>query len=361
MFRRILAALAAVVVLALPVRADGLGIGDDAPKLGVKEFVKGDAVKEFEKGKIYVVEFWATWCGPCIQSIPHLTELQKKHKDAVFIGVSVFENEPDRVKPFVEKMGDKMAYRVAMDDVPEGSKPNDGKMAQAWMTAAGQSGIPTAFIVNGDGKVAWIGHPMSMDKPLAQVVEGKWDLKAAAEQHKKDMALRKKLIELRGKIIAAQKEGDAKAVLAVLDEAIKDDPALEKLLATQKFQLLAEAGDPAKTLEYGKKLTGDVFKDNAQGLNFVAWAILDPDGKVKADAALKALALEAAKKADELAEGKDGGIADTLAKAYFDNGDVAKALEHQERAVKLAEGTPLARDKGLQERLEQYRKAAEKK
>ena len=44
-------------------RAQSLGVGDSAPKLEVKEFVKGDAVKEFEKGKTYVVEFWATWCG----------------------------------------------------------------------------------------------------------------------------------------------------------------------------------------------------------------------------------------------------------------------------------------------------------
>ena len=63
MFKRILAAVAAVAVLALPARAEGLGIGDPAPKLEVKEFVKGDPVKQFDKGKTYVVEFWATWCG----------------------------------------------------------------------------------------------------------------------------------------------------------------------------------------------------------------------------------------------------------------------------------------------------------
>ena len=57
-----------------------LSVGDPAPKLAVKEFVKGEPLKDLEKGKTYVVEFWATWCGPCRTSIPHLTELQKKHK-----------------------------------------------------------------------------------------------------------------------------------------------------------------------------------------------------------------------------------------------------------------------------------------
>jgi len=357
MFKRMMVAVAAVAVFALPVRADGLGIGDTAPKLEVKEFVKGDAVKEFEKGKIYVVEFWATWCGPCRESIPHVSELQKNYKDVVFMGVSVWESDQGNVKPFVEKMGDKMAYRVAMDDVPENGK-SKGKMADNWMAAAGQNGIPAAFIVNGDGKIAWIGHPMSMDKPLAQIVEGKWDLKAAAEEQRQEAATRKKLTELRGKLRTAQGEGP-KAVLEVLDEAFKEEPALEKMLALQKFAILGEVGDCEKTLAYGKKLVNEQYKDNTQGLNFVAWTIVDPKGKVKADASLKSLALEAAKKADELAKGKDAGVADTLAAAYFANGDTTKAVETQERAVKLAEGTRLAEE--IKERLEQYRKAAEKK
>ncbi len=55
--------------------AGDLSVGDAAPKLAVKEFVKGDPIAQLEKGKTYVVEFWATWCGPCRTSIPHLTEL----------------------------------------------------------------------------------------------------------------------------------------------------------------------------------------------------------------------------------------------------------------------------------------------
>src|SRR5947207_6844570 len=110
MLRRVLAALAVLARTTAAARADELSVGDPAPKLEVKEFVKGDPVKSLEKGKVYVVEFWATWCGPCRATIPHLTELQKKHKDVTFIGVSVFERERDaaKVKPFVAEMGEKM-------------------------------------------------------------------------------------------------------------------------------------------------------------------------------------------------------------------------------------------------------------
>jgi len=127
-----------------------LKVGDAAPAIQVKQWVKGEAVKAFAKDQLYVVEFWATWCPPCRESIPHLTELQKKHKDVQFIGVSVFEHESDQAKvaPFVEKMGEKMVYHVAMDDVPEGKKNNEGAMAKSWMLASGSGGIPTAFIVD---------------------------------------------------------------------------------------------------------------------------------------------------------------------------------------------------------------------
>src|SRR5436190_8031123 len=165
MVRRVMTAVTVLALTAAAARAaDELNVGDPAPKLQVKEFVKGDPIKKLEKGKVYVVEFWATWCGPCRATIPHLTELQKKHKDVTVIGVSAFEQDFGKVKPFVEEMGAKMDYRVATDAVPEGKQASDGAMAKNWMDAAAQQGIPTAFIVNADGRVAWIGHPTQMDQ-----------------------------------------------------------------------------------------------------------------------------------------------------------------------------------------------------
>src|SRR5690242_7764093 len=110
--------------------AGELSVGDPAPKLAVQEFVKGDPITGLDKGKAYVVEFWATWCVPCRRTIPHLTELQKRYKDVTFIGVSVDHNTK-AVRPFVEEMGDKMDYRVALD-------ASGGSTALSWMQAAGQ-------------------------------------------------------------------------------------------------------------------------------------------------------------------------------------------------------------------------------
>ncbi|MBR6460698.1 MAG: TlpA family protein disulfide reductase [Verrucomicrobia bacterium] len=77
-------------------------LGEKAKALTISEWVKGSAVDVTDGKNVYVVEFWATWCGPCRNTIPHLTELPKKYKDqgVVFLGVSS-ENAED-VKPFVQ-------------------------------------------------------------------------------------------------------------------------------------------------------------------------------------------------------------------------------------------------------------------
>ena len=61
--------------------APSLKVGDLAPALKVSKWLQGDAVRNFEPGKVYVVEFWATWCGAPIRYMPHLAELQARYKD----------------------------------------------------------------------------------------------------------------------------------------------------------------------------------------------------------------------------------------------------------------------------------------
>ena len=354
-----LVTVAGILVLGAAPRgwAQPLGVGDPAPAIEVKEFVKGTPVSSLEKGKRYVVEFWATWCGPCRVSIPHLTELQKKHPEFTFIGISVWEQDQKGVKPFVQQMGDKMAYTVAMDDVPEGANGNEGKMAKAWMQAAGQDGIPTAFLIDRDSTIAWIGHPMGLDEPLEKLAAGTWDAAAAKAQFQKDQAQRRKMSELQAKLTTAQQSGDPHQMLTALDQAIAEDPAMEATLGIGKYQVLARGiKDPVKARAYGSHLIDSVLKDNAAALNQFAWMIVAPEAP-KADAGAVKLALKAAQRADELAQGKHPVIADTLAKAYFDAGSPAKALQTQQRAVRLAKGTPVENDPGVRARLEQYRKA----
>ncbi|MBY0112630.1 MAG: redoxin family protein [Phycisphaerales bacterium] len=139
-----------------------LEVGSPAPRFEPDAWIKGQSVSGFEKGKVYVVEFWATWCGPCRESIPHLTKIQKDNKELIVIGMASYERQGKgsgqdtrraNVEKFVKDQGDKMDYRVAFE--------TDDQVGQAWMDAAKRDGIPTAFIVDGEGKIAYIGSPMS--------------------------------------------------------------------------------------------------------------------------------------------------------------------------------------------------------
>lgn len=253
-----------------------LKAGDRAPEFKVEKFVKGEPITGFEKGHVYVVEFWATWCGPCVKAFPHLTELQKEYKDqgVTIIGTNVWETKSyddatyAKVEKFVADKGDIMGYTVAYDGAGQ-------HMTKEWMEAAGQNGIPAAFVIDKEGKIAWIGHPMQLDYVLPSVVDGSWT-------PEKGEAL-----------IAKQMKGMA-----------------------------------------GKHVDTAIAKKDAETLNEIAWGIVDPAGHPE-NPDLD-LALKAAAAADEITEHKNAMILDTLARVHFMRGDTAKAIEIQTKAVELA-------------------------
>ena len=161
--------------------APTLKVGDPAPKLQPGKWVQGTPVKDFQKGKAYLVEFWATWCPPCRASIPHLNEIYEKYKDKglVVIGQNCSERDDSGVAAFVKKMGDKMTYRVALDNK---TSNKEGTMAKTWMAAAGLDGIPSAFLVDTKGNIAWIGHPMALkNKVIEEVLAGTYDAHQVAQ------------------------------------------------------------------------------------------------------------------------------------------------------------------------------------
>jgi len=123
--------------------------GEPAAALAVAHWVKGESV-DVSSG-VHVVEFWATWCPPCRTSIPHLTALQEKFKDRGVNIIGVSDEELATVEAFVNKMGDKMAYTVAIDA---------GATSKGYMGKYGVGGIPHAFVVK-DGEIVWHGHPMA--------------------------------------------------------------------------------------------------------------------------------------------------------------------------------------------------------
>lgn len=148
-----------------------LKVGDAPPKLKVDKWLQGAAVRQFDPGKMYVVEFWATWCGPCIMMMPHMADLQREYKDkgVTFIGFTAKDpnNTAQKVAEFVGKRGPKLGYTFAYGD--------NRDTYNAWMQAAQQNGIPCSFVIDQKGKIAYIGHPLFLGLVLPKVVAGTWN------------------------------------------------------------------------------------------------------------------------------------------------------------------------------------------
>ena len=155
--------------------------------------------------------------------------------------MAVWENDPQEVSPFVEEMGDKMDYSVAIDSVPADGKRGDGAMAKAWMEAAEEHGIPAAFVVQ-DGKIVWIGHPQRLDGPLAKIVAGDWNPSELATQRLADKTKEHKVHLVRDKVYKPYRERDFRATVAAIDEVTKDDPELTEEFEMVKFVSLCNGG-----------------------------------------------------------------------------------------------------------------------
>ena len=293
-----------------------LFIGSKAPELQIAKFVKGDSVQGFDQGQVYVVEFWATWCGPCIAAFPHLSEEQAKYGEKVkFIGVNIWEGVDDqaerieKVEKFVEDQGDRMSYTVAVE--------NGTAMADTWMKPAAQNGIPAAFIVDGTGTIAWVGHPMNIDESLEQVVNGEIDTAKAIENYKRDAMV---------------------------------------MAAAQRFAKDVQTGNLEEGTTIANLLINSYINEDQRMLNAVSWMLINAEGA--GEAQYKA-GYKAIKKACDLTEWKDWSILDTYALAAHKMGKNDEAVKWQTKAVELVPADNTEAKTDLQSRLDEYKAAAE--
>jgi thiol-disulfide isomerase/thioredoxin len=330
----------------LVVKPPALEVGDPAPAIEAMAWIKGEPVKEFRRGHVYVVEFWATWCVPCVAVMPHLSELQRKHaEDLTIIGVNVRESKSGRVEigaieAFVTKKGEDMAYTVAMDD------PGTDAVFNTYMAAAGFHGIPTSFIVGRDGAIAYVGYTSArsdypFDVALSEALAARSDLpRAAALQARVNEETARRLYEtdLLKEFNAARARKDHRQVVAEVDAVTAVDPDYRGRLFTTRLASLLHL-DEAAAGRAAVEGMNDATLHRQMQVEGTAGYWIEVGVAITRE---KGLSKEAyGQAADYLQRAIDALPADynhwlTLAEAQHMAGNDAGAIAAQERAIALS-------------------------
>lgn len=322
--------------------SDVLTIGSDAPALNIEHWVQDGSgkfkpVTKFEKGKVYVVEFWATWCGPCIASMPHLAELQAEYADKGVQLISISDEDLETVETFLERpvrgeegADEKKTYRELTSTYCLTTDP-DQSSSEDYMRAAGQNGIPTSFVVGKDSKIEWIGHPMELDAILKAVVEDSWDREAFATEFKQKQEMELAMQSLGG-LVQAQKFDEA---LEVIDGLAKKNDSFQ--IKMMKLQVLLMAKKTVESVEHVKGMY-KAIEDDPATVNMLAWNLYEMTSQMKIENdGLVAASMAASEAAVAKAEKEvKASLLDTLAHYVFKKGDIDKAIALEMQALELS-------------------------
>ncbi|HVF64675.1 MAG TPA: TlpA disulfide reductase family protein [Casimicrobiaceae bacterium] len=145
LLRNLLPAIVGVCIASSAIAAGRLapGSGDPAPALVLNDLDGREVRLDNFRGRTVVVNFWATWCGPCVAEMPSLSRLRDKLSGVgvEVIGVNLQENAA-RIRPFAEKLG--LDFPIVRD--------HDGSVTKAWKATV----FPTTYVVGPDGRIALV-------------------------------------------------------------------------------------------------------------------------------------------------------------------------------------------------------------
>lgn len=135
-----------------------VGGDGNAPDFTLPTMEGDDLTLSDLRGKVVVLNFWATWCAPCRYEIPYFIRLQEKYReDVAFVGISVDKEGWEVVRPFAEEYG--VNYPLLLDD---------GIVSEEY---GGAYVLPTTFVLDRDGNIVVFAPGMVHEEDLTEVLE----------------------------------------------------------------------------------------------------------------------------------------------------------------------------------------------
>jgi thiol-disulfide isomerase/thioredoxin len=330
-----------------------LNVGDKVPEIAVDKWYNKppQLIKESKGKKVFLVEFWASWCKACLPSVKFLNQIQKKYKDKELVIVGITAEKKDDIMSFIREHN--ISYSIGFDEgeiiISKYVSENDG--------------IPVAFLIDREGEIVYKGHPMQMGKILVQVLNGTYnkedreklmflltlfkkqlknfELMKASETAEKILYLspdNKEAMQFR--LMAFEKMGQTTAAVSFLESLISKFPDHDNLYFL-KLALLQEL-TPEKVKSFSEKII-EKFKDSPDILNTLAWELLDNGnfGTQQIDTAFKAaeLAVKTIEKDKDYDKPLLAASLDTLARCYYNIGLLEKAIKYQAESLSYAKNS----------------------
>jgi tetratricopeptide (TPR) repeat protein len=283
---------------------------------------QGKPVAGFERGKVYLIDIWAPWCGPRLAGMKEMSALQERYANRGLVVIGLTGDDDygatlGRAESVLVSRPDEIRYRIAWDHQRE--------TYRRWMAVESVSGWPFCFVVNREGRIAYIGHPMFLGAVLELVVSGTWNLDSARTVYDHRLGTLERSAAFMTSYRASRFD-EARAQYAAFQA---HDSVAAAQYAPAMFNMLRA--------KLGRRDEAEAFARSALLLAHVgalvrmADLILEPDPP--ATPPELDLALELASRARALADSLDAGTIATLAEVHFRRGEIPEAIAVQEQAI----------------------------